>query len=76
MKAFLHYKVWLVAPALGLLTYSISGAQSPSDSLLRIIKELPDDTTKVTVYYQYGELFENTNPDSALWYYDLARKNQ
>ncbi len=74
MKAFLHYKVWLVALALGLLTYSISGAQSPSDSLLRIIKELPDDTTKVTVYYQYGELFENTNPDSALWYYDLARK--
>lgn len=25
------------------------------------------------LYYQYGELFENSNPDSALWYYDLAR---
>jgi len=49
-------------------------SQSDSDSLLRIIKQLPDDTTKVMVYYQYGELFESTNPDSALWYYDLARK--
>lgn len=48
--------------------------QSPSDSLLRVIKQAPDDTTKVMLYYQYGELMEVANPDSAMWYYDLARK--
>jgi len=60
--------------ALCLVACSIAKSQSPSDSLLRILKQLPDDTTKVMLYYQYGELFESTNPDSALWYYDLARK--
>ncbi len=48
--------------------------QSPSDSLLRIIKQSPDDTTKVMLYYQYGELLETANPDSAMWQYDLARR--
>jgi two-component system NarL family sensor kinase len=60
--------------ALCLVACSIAKSQSPSDSLLRILKQLPDDTTKVMLYYQYGELFETSNPDSALWYYDLARK--
>lgn len=53
---------------------SIVYAQSPSDSLLRILKRAPEDTSKVMLYYQYGELFETSNPDSALWYFDLARK--
>ncbi|NOS57126.1 MAG: tetratricopeptide repeat protein [Cyclobacteriaceae bacterium] len=51
-----------------------SYGQNPSDSLQRIIKQSPDDTTRVGLYYQYGELLEASNPDSALWYYDLARK--
>jgi two-component system, NarL family, sensor kinase len=59
------------------LMYSVCGftcyGQSPSDSLLRIIKQSSDDTARVMLYYQYGELFESSNPDSALWYYDLAR---
>jgi two-component system NarL family sensor kinase len=64
----------LFAGFLCLVACSIAKSQSPSDSLLRILKQLPDDTAKVMLYYQYGELFETTNPDSALWYYDLARK--
>jgi two-component system, NarL family, sensor kinase len=49
-------------------------AQSSSDSLLRILKQSPDDTAKVMLYYQYGDLLEAGNPDSAMWYYNLARK--
>ena len=48
--------------------------QSNSDSLLHVIKNSPNDTTKVMLYYKYGEQFENSDPDSAMWYYDLARK--
>jgi two-component system, NarL family, sensor kinase len=61
-----------------LLIWSVSifscYGQSGSDSLLHIIEQSPDDTTKVMLYYQYGELLEVSNPDSAMWYYDLARK--
>lgn len=60
--------------ALCLIACSVAKSQSSSDSLIRILKQLPDDTAKVMLYYQYGELFESTNPDSAMWYYDQARK--
>jgi two-component system, NarL family, sensor kinase len=74
MNALLLYRTRLGLMLLYVFLSSVAGAQSPSDSLLRLIKQMPDDTTKVLLYYQYGELFESTDPDSALWYYDLARK--
>ncbi|MBN8653728.1 MAG: sensor histidine kinase [Cytophagales bacterium] len=74
MNTSLINKAQQIVLAISLMACSVANSQSPSDSLLRILKQLPDDTAKVMLYYQYGELFETTNPDSALWYYDLARK--
>ncbi len=44
-----------------------------ADSLKAVIR-MADDTGKVQLYYEYGQQFESTNPDSALWYYSLARQ--
>ncbi len=74
MSIRLTPKTYLVVLAISLVTSFMAKSQSQADSLLQIIRQTPDDTTKVMLYYQYGELFENTNPDSALWYFDLARK--
>ncbi len=46
-------------------------AQPPSkkDSLLQKLSSLKEDSNKVWAYYTYGELFENSSPDSAAFYY-------
>ncbi len=46
-------------------------AQPPQskDSLLHLIKTLPEDTAKLEVYYQYAFLLEDVNLDSAIGYY-------
>lgn len=74
LKTPLINKAQQIVLAISLIACSVAKSQSASDSLLHILKQLPDDTAKVMLYYQYGELFESTNPDSAMWYYDLARK--
>lgn len=50
-------------------------AQSPKlDSLRAQILKSADDTSRVNLYYTYGAELENGTPDSALWYYDLAKE--
>jgi signal transduction histidine kinase len=44
------------------------------DSLRALMREMPDDTNKVKHYYAYGDALASVMPDSALWYYDLAKK--
>jgi tetratricopeptide (TPR) repeat protein len=57
-------------------TMHVSYAQNNSvkDSLWKIIQEEKTDTNKVMSLLQYGELFETSNPDTALWYYDQAKR--
>jgi len=43
------------------------------DSLAQLIHTRPDDSSKVMHYYQYGEIYETSNPDSAVWYYAKAK---
>ena len=44
------------------------------DSLRALIRGTPDDTNRVKQYYAYGDALAPLMPDSALWYYDLAKK--
>ncbi len=56
-----------------LLFWSLPGlSQVAKDSLLHLIRTLPEDTAKMDVYFQYGELMERDNLDSASFYYDKA----
>lgn len=44
------------------------------DSLRNALKNsVQEDTSKVMLYYTYGEEWESINPDSSLWYYAKAR---
>ena len=40
------------------------------DSLFRVIQSRPEDSLKVQAFYQFGETFETSAPDSALYYYE------
>jgi two-component system, NarL family, sensor kinase len=57
-------------------SFDASYAQENSvrDSLWKIIQEEKTDSNKVMSLLQYGELFETSNPDTALWYYDHAKR--
>ncbi|TFG79032.1 MAG: tetratricopeptide repeat protein [Flavobacteriales bacterium] len=43
------------------------------DSLRNVMRGTPDDTSRVKLYYEYGDALASVMPDSALWYYDLAK---
>ncbi|MFT4204194.1 MAG: tetratricopeptide repeat protein [Chitinophagaceae bacterium] len=42
------------------------------DSMRRIVNVAPDDTSKVLTLISLGQQYENTIPDSALYYYRIA----
>src|SRR6187549_3640787 len=44
------------------------------DSLQQAFRAAKEDTVKVMILYQIGEQFEEVNPDSALWYFDTAKR--
>jgi two-component system NarL family sensor kinase len=46
---------------------------SEKSALLHQINTAPDDTAKVYLYYAYGNLVENENLDSALFFYNKAK---
>lgn len=46
---------------------------SYKDSLFQVINSGKEDTVKVNNYLLFGEFFENTNPDSAAFYYEKSR---
>lgn len=43
------------------------------DSLFRVIQSRPEDSLKVQAFYQFGEIFETSRPDSALYYYEKGK---
>ncbi len=47
---------------------------SKLDSLRVQIQSSADDTSRINLYYEYGAELENSVPDSALWYYGLAKE--
>lgn len=47
---------------------------SPRDSLWQVLQRAPADTHRVMTLLNYGELFEISNPDSAMHYYGQARE--
>ena len=56
-----------------LLLISVGQSQVNRDSLRQLTTTLKDDSTKVQVFYNYGETFENDNFDSAAFYYKKAK---
>ncbi len=50
------------------------GQTAKLDSLRRQLKHTKNDTAQVQLYYAYGEALANRLPDSALWYYNLAKE--
>ncbi|MBU2904685.1 sensor histidine kinase [Arenibacter algicola] len=64
--------VWSL-PYLALMQFAF-GQSSKLDSIGRQIKATPNDTVLVNLYYLYGEELANKYPDSALWYYNVAKK--
>jgi signal transduction histidine kinase len=47
--------------------------QRAADSLRAQMRIATTDTTRVALYYNYGSLLENAQPDSAMWYFNKAR---
>jgi signal transduction histidine kinase len=55
--------------------FSVAQAQALKlDSLRAAMLASPDDSNRVRLYYEYGDALAPVMPDSALWYYDLAKK--
>ncbi len=58
-----------------IFAYCLSSAQSSQkDSLFKILQSPAVDTSKVGALINYGEIFELSNPDSAVYYYEKARQ--
>lgn len=72
-KKGIKNKAPLTTWLLFLFTTCISAyAQSPTDSLLNLIKTTKDDTLKIMRLTELGNLLQNTNPDSAFKAYNDA----
>ena len=65
--------VWWL-PHLAIIQFAF-GQISKLDSIGQQIKTTPNDTVQINLCYQYGEELANKYPDSALWYYNLAKKH-
>src|SRR6188472_3525945 len=52
----------------------IQAQKTSIDSLQQAFRTAKEDTVKVMVLYQIGEQFEEVNPDTALWYFDQAKR--
>ena len=62
-------------PLLICILFNQGHAQSSRlDSLRSMIKKSNDDTIRINLYYEYGSSIETTSPDSAMWYYNLAKQ--
>jgi len=60
---------------LALLVYTVafSRQHTVKDSLYALILSAKQDAAVVDLYYAYGEVFENDQPDSAAYYYKKAK---
>ena len=75
MRLLILFKKWFIKLLVLYLFPVLVQAQSPRiDSLRNSIGQTTNDTSKVLLYYEYGRQFENTLPDTAMWYYTKARE--
>lgn len=51
---------------------AIGQSTAYKDSLYRVLQTAIEDSNKVISYLKYGELFETSDPDSALYYYQKS----
>ena len=51
----------------------ISGQKQMIDSLYKLIQTLPEDTSKINPYYEFGMTVESISFDSAVYYYKKAK---
>lgn len=56
-----------------LLHAGIAFGQAAKDSLSLLLRSSAEDSATVALYYAYGETMENSQPDSAVYYYQKAR---
>jgi len=70
----MRWRPW-IALALVLLIYISGQAQEFLDKqqLLTQLSTTPEDTNRVLLYISLGQQYENNQPDSAIYYYMLAR---
>lgn len=47
-------------------------AQSSADSLLKVLKQNPSDSTSYKIFLQLGNLFQQSNADTALYFHQKA----
>lgn len=47
---------------------------NPRDSLLQLLRQAKDDTLKVNLLYEYGDIFVQEKPDSATSYFNEAKR--
>jgi serine phosphatase RsbU (regulator of sigma subunit) len=57
---------------MGMSTYFFAFAQYPTDSLLKILKQNPPDTTSYKIFLQLGNLFQQSNADTAIYFHQKA----
>lgn len=63
-----------------LLCFSFANAQNKADSLLQVLAQEKADSNRVNTYGKLGNLYKNSVPDTAIYYYkkglDIAQKNK
>jgi len=52
---------------------AVKSQQTAKDSLFQLLKKTPGNKEKVILYLDYGQIFQTSNPDSAIYYYELAK---
>lgn len=72
LRAFDRVKRYCLLVLWGCFNLCI-GQTTTLDSLRNKLKAAEKDTALVVLYYAYGNELENTYPDSALYYFDLAK---
>jgi serine phosphatase RsbU (regulator of sigma subunit) len=53
----------------------IAQNQHQLDSLYKLINNLSNDTTKINALIKIGDLYQNSNKDSTIYYYNMALTN-
>lgn len=57
---------------MGMSVYLFVFAQSPTDSLLKVLKQNPADSISYKIFLQLGNQFQQINSDTAIYYHQKA----
>jgi two-component system NarL family sensor kinase len=66
-------KPWLLFLFLLVLSAGAHAQLNAKDSLYQVLEKLPEDTSKINSYYEFGWLMEPLSLDSALYYYNKGK---